>query len=113
LSELRAHSRQFDWLIDESGTHRERRRSQRDALVSAADFDQFAGPARSPAKTAASADEPTCLAFLSLSDFSLKTMVNSTLPSHRGRVGLPVNRENNPSPVASAAASLNRTRIVA
>src|ERR1700730_3637935 len=39
LSELRAHSRDFDRLIDESGTHAEFRRSQRETLVSAADFE--------------------------------------------------------------------------
>jgi hypothetical protein len=51
------------------------------------------------------------LAYLSFSDFSLKTMLNTKLPSQRGKVGLPVNRENNPSPVASASASLNRTQL--
>src|ERR1700730_15096786 len=38
LSELRAHSPDFDRLIDESGSHAECRRSKREVLVSAADF---------------------------------------------------------------------------
>ena len=57
------------------------------------------------------ADERICRAYLSLSDFSFRSMLNNTSPSQRGKAGFPVKRENNPSPVARASASLNRIQL--
>src|ERR1700676_4872812 len=69
---------------------------------------QLAGSLRAPTKTATAADERSCFAYRSFSDFSRKNKLNSGPPIQGGEVGVPDDRAANPSPVEIAWESSKR-----